>query len=127
MGGDVAARKFISQHHLQVRRHAQLHQLEVALRKVLARLFVEDDRRFERRPGEAVLDARDGVPQVQQARRLFALLQQAQQAAPQQSGPRKKWLAVRGPQQEDRRLIGQCLDRGIHRRQIAADFDRGHH
>ena len=80
VGGDLAARKLVVEHDAHPRRHAQLHQLQVGLGEVAARLFVEDDGVFEGGTGEPVFDAHDGVPQVEQARGALSLLQQAEQA-----------------------------------------------
>ena len=120
---DVAPRKLVRQHDLHVRRHPQLDDVEVGVREQPPRLLVMRDRRFERRPRKPVLDPRHRVPQVQQPRRLFALLEQAQQATPQQPGFGKIRLALARPQHEDRRLIRQPLDRRVERRQIVRDFD----
>ena len=92
-----------------------------------ARQFVEEDGRFERRAGQAVFDARHGMPQVEQSRGPLAFGEQATQAAAQHAGSRQVRLALFGPEQEDRRLIGQGADGGIELSQILADIDRGHH
>jgi hypothetical protein len=92
-----------------------------------ARQFVEEDGRFERRTGQAVFDARHGVPQVEQSRGTLAFSEQAPQATPQHAGSGQVRFPLFSPEQEDRRLIGQGADGGIELSQILADIDRGHH
>jgi hypothetical protein len=67
MSGDVAARKLVAEDNLEIRRHAQLEQVQIGFGEVAPRLLVEHHARFEGGAGEPVLDAPDGVPQVQQA------------------------------------------------------------
>ncbi len=113
LGRNLAAREVVVEHDLHVRRHAQLEQVEVGLREMTPRQFIVQQRRFQRRPGESILDARHGVTQIQQARRLLALLQQAQQTAPQQRGFGKIRLAFLRPKHENRGVIGQRFERRI--------------
>src|ERR1035441_5560226 len=127
MGGNVAAREFVAQYQLHVGRHAQLHQAQVGVGEMTARLFIEEDGRFQRRPGQPVFDARRGVPQVEPSRGTLAFGEQAPQPPAQHAGAREVGLACVGPHQEDRRLIGQRLDGGVELRQILADFNCGHH
>ena len=91
---------------------------QIRLGKMAARQFVEQQARFERRTGQPVLDAPHGVAQIQQARRLLALLQQAQQAAAQQRRSWKDTARPPGPQQKDGGTVGQRLERRVELRQI---------
>src|ERR1035441_8962593 len=127
MGGELAARKLVGEHELDVSGHAQLQQIEVSLGKMAARQFVHQYGGFEGRAGETVLDAPHGVTEVEQARRLLALLEQAQQAPPQQRGLGQVGVAFARPKQEDGGTVGNLRNSLVEAGKILGNLDCRHH
>ena len=68
---------------------------------------------FERRAAQPIVDAGRGVAQIQEARRLRALRQQAREAAAQQGGLGQIRFAFLGPQQKNGGRIGEIGERGV--------------
>ena len=92
-----------------------------------ARQLVHLDGGFEGRTGETVLDAPHGVSEIQQARRLLTLLEQAQQAPPQQRGLGQVRIACARPKQEHGGTVGNLRDGFVEAGKILGNLDRDHH
>src|ERR1039458_6815466 len=90
-----------------------------------ARLFVEEDGRFERRPGEAVFDARHGVAEVEPSRGALAFVEQASEPPPQHAGAGEGRLALFSPRTGNRRPSRPGPQCGAEPQQILADNDCG--
>ena len=77
-------------------------------------------------PVSVILDAPHGVAEIEQPRRLLALLQQAQQAAPQQRGLGQVRIAFARPKQEDGGIVGNLRNGFVEAGEIFGNLDGGH-
>src|SRR5215472_9885788 len=126
MSRDLAARELVGEQDFHVGRHAQAEHFGIGLREEPAGLLILDDGGFECRPGELVLDPRDGMPEIEQSGRRFPLLQKAQQAAAKESGSGEIGIAFFGPENKNGGSVWKGFESGVKLREVGGDIDRGH-